>query len=143
MTIDAGTGDGRAVLAAAAGEPATLVLGLDANAAGMAEASRRAARSGRRGGLPNAAFVLAAAESPGDFIVAFVTSGAPARFSKFGVPITPSDPGWPQARLKAPSVIRTDRLCTLNGKVISGRIGVLSVELMAAVREQLKRLFSL
>ena len=87
--------------------------------------------------------VLAAAESPGDFIVAFVTSGAPARFPKFGVPITPSDPGWPQARLKVPSVIRTDRLCTLNGKVISGRIGVLSVELIAAVREQLRRLFSL
>lgn len=64
MTIDAGTGDGRAVLAAAAREPATLVLGLDANAASMAEASRRAARSVRKGGLPNAAFVVAAAEAP-------------------------------------------------------------------------------
>ena len=64
MTIDVGTGDGRAVLAAAAREPATLVLGLDANAAAMAEASRRAARPVRKGGLPNAAFFLAAAEAP-------------------------------------------------------------------------------
>jgi 16S rRNA (adenine(1408)-N(1))-methyltransferase len=64
VTIDAGTGDGRAVLAAAAGEPATLVLGLDASAAGMIEASRRAARSDPKGGLPNAGFVVAAAESP-------------------------------------------------------------------------------
>jgi 16S rRNA (adenine(1408)-N(1))-methyltransferase len=64
VTIDAGTGDGRAVLAAAAREPATLVLGLDANAAAMTEASRRAARPARKGGLPNAGFVLAAAESP-------------------------------------------------------------------------------
>jgi len=64
VTIDAGTGDGRAVLAAAAREPATLVLGLDANAAAMAEASRRAAGPPRKGGLPNAAFVLAAAETP-------------------------------------------------------------------------------
>ena len=64
MTIDAGTGDGRAVLAAAAREPATMVLGLDANAASMAEASRRAARSPRKGGLANAAFVVAAAEAP-------------------------------------------------------------------------------
>lgn len=64
MTIDAGTGDGRAVLAAAAREPATLVLGLDANAASMAEASRRAARPARKGGLSNAAFVVAAAEAP-------------------------------------------------------------------------------
>jgi 16S rRNA (adenine(1408)-N(1))-methyltransferase len=64
VTIDAGTGDGRAVLAAAAREPATLVLGLDANAAAMAEASRRAARPSRKRGFPNAAFVLAAAEYP-------------------------------------------------------------------------------
>ena len=40
------------------------MLGLDANAASMAEASRRAARSPRKGGSPNAAFVVAAAESP-------------------------------------------------------------------------------
>ena len=64
MTIDAGTGDSRTVLVAAAHEPATLVLGLDANAASMAEASRRAARSPRKGGLANAAFVVAAAEAP-------------------------------------------------------------------------------
>jgi 16S rRNA (adenine(1408)-N(1))-methyltransferase len=64
VTIDAGTGDGRAVRAAAAREPARLVLGLDANAAAMAEASRRAARPGRKAGLPNAAFVVAAAEMP-------------------------------------------------------------------------------
>lgn len=82
--------------------------------------------------------VLAAAESPGDLIVAFVTSGASARFPKFGVPITPADPGWSQAHLKVPSVVRTDRLCTLNSRVISGRIGVRSAELQAAVRQQLK-----
>ena len=64
MTIDAGTGDGRAVLATAAREPATLVLGLDANAAGMAESSRRAAGPVHKGGLPNARFALAAAEAP-------------------------------------------------------------------------------
>jgi len=49
------------VLAAAAARPDTLVIGVDANAAGMAEASRRAAR---RGALPNALFVVAAAEHP-------------------------------------------------------------------------------
>ena len=64
MTIDIGTGDGRAVLAAAAREPATLVLGLDANASAMVDASRRAARAARKGGFANAAFVLASAESP-------------------------------------------------------------------------------
>jgi 16S rRNA (adenine(1408)-N(1))-methyltransferase len=62
--IDVGTGDGRAVVATARRESTTLVLGLDANAAGMADASRRAARAAHRGGIENARFVLGAAESP-------------------------------------------------------------------------------
>ena len=61
MALDLGTGDGRHVLAAAARRPETLIVGIDANAAGMAEASRRAAR---RGALPNALFAVAAAEHP-------------------------------------------------------------------------------
>jgi 16S rRNA (adenine(1408)-N(1))-methyltransferase len=64
VTIDVGTGDGRAVLDAAARQPTTLVLGLDASAAAMIEASRRAAGPARKGGRPNARFVLAAAENP-------------------------------------------------------------------------------
>jgi len=39
------------------------VIGIDANAASMAEASRRAAGSAKRGGLPNALFVVSAAET--------------------------------------------------------------------------------
>ncbi|WP_157107872.1 methyltransferase domain-containing protein [Nocardia amikacinitolerans] len=58
VLIDLGTGDGRAVLTAAAADPRRLVIGVDANAAGMIEASRKAAR----GKLTNALFVAAAAE---------------------------------------------------------------------------------
>lgn len=64
MIIDVGTGDGRAALALAQAEPTTLVIGVDADAASMAETSRRAARSAKRGGQPNLLFVVAAAESP-------------------------------------------------------------------------------
>lgn len=64
MTIDVGTGDGRAVLATAARDPRTLAIGLDASAAAMAESSRRAAKPARKGGQPNAAFIVAAAETP-------------------------------------------------------------------------------
>ena len=63
MTLDLGTGDGHFVLARATARPDELVVGMDASQAAMAEASRRAARSTRRGGLPNARFVVAAAES--------------------------------------------------------------------------------
>jgi len=58
--LDLGTGDGRHVLATAAACPDRLAIGVDPAAAAMAEASRRAAR---RGGLPNALFVAAAAEA--------------------------------------------------------------------------------
>jgi 16S rRNA (adenine(1408)-N(1))-methyltransferase len=51
------------VLAAAAAEPDRLVIGVDASASAMAEASRKAARRPGRGGLPNALFVVAAAEA--------------------------------------------------------------------------------
>ena len=63
MTIDVGTGDGRAVLATAATDPAGLAIGIDANAASMAEVSRRASRSPAKGGQPNALFLLGAAEA--------------------------------------------------------------------------------
>jgi 16S rRNA (adenine(1408)-N(1))-methyltransferase len=45
VVLDLGTGDGRAVLARAAASPDELVIGLDASAAAMAEASRRADRA--------------------------------------------------------------------------------------------------
>lgn len=64
MTIDVGAGDGRAVLQAAAAHPATLAIGLDANAASMAEVSRHAARATGKGGRPNALFVVGTAEAP-------------------------------------------------------------------------------
>ncbi len=59
MVIDIGTGDGRAVLARAAAEPRSLVIGLDASPAAMAEASRRADRAG----LDRVLFLAAGVES--------------------------------------------------------------------------------
>ncbi len=51
------------MLATAAAEPDRLVIGVDANAAPMVEAARRAASRPNRGGLPNALFVAAAVEA--------------------------------------------------------------------------------
>jgi 16S rRNA (adenine(1408)-N(1))-methyltransferase len=63
VIVDVGTGDGRAVLARAAAEPGSLVIGIDANAAAMAESSRRAARRhGQRYQL-NAFFLVDSAEA--------------------------------------------------------------------------------
>jgi 16S rRNA (adenine(1408)-N(1))-methyltransferase len=51
------------VLRRARSEPERLFVGVDADLAGLAHASTRAARKPERGGCPNALFVLAAAES--------------------------------------------------------------------------------
>ena len=58
-----GAGSGRFVLATAATCLDTLVLDIDTNAATMTKASRRAAKSVKHGGLPNARFVVVAAQS--------------------------------------------------------------------------------
>jgi 16S rRNA (adenine(1408)-N(1))-methyltransferase len=64
VIIDLGTGDGRAALTLAESQPRTLVIGIDADAASMAETSRRADRASAKGGRPNLLFVVAAAETP-------------------------------------------------------------------------------
>ena len=63
MIVDLGTGDGRAVLARAAAEPDAFVIGIDANAAAMAESSRRAARGRGPQRLANAWFAVESAEA--------------------------------------------------------------------------------
>ena len=50
-------------MATAAEQRDALVIGIDAYAGSMVEASRRAGRPAKRGGLPNARFVVAAAEA--------------------------------------------------------------------------------
>jgi 16S rRNA (adenine(1408)-N(1))-methyltransferase len=62
VVADLGTGDGKAVLRRARREPQTLVVGMDADAAAMREASQRGARPARKGGVANALFLAAAAE---------------------------------------------------------------------------------
>jgi mRNA interferase MazF len=87
--------------------------------------------------------VLAEAESPGDFVFAFITTESAGRFPRFGVAVEPTHPSWDRTRLKAPSVVRADKLCTLNTRVITGRLGVLPRDLLNEIRAHLKILFSL
>jgi SAM-dependent methyltransferase len=65
--IDIGTGGGQAVLRRARREPRSLVIGVDAEASAMADVSRRAAASVKKGGVPNALFLAESAERlPGE-----------------------------------------------------------------------------
>ena len=50
-------------MTAARRDPNRLVIGIDADAASMRHASRKASRSPKKGGLPNALFVVSAVEA--------------------------------------------------------------------------------
>lgn len=60
--MDLGAGDGRYVLHRAAEYPTQLVLAIDASHEAMRDASRRAARAARKGGVPNARFIASGVE---------------------------------------------------------------------------------
>lgn len=65
--VDVGTGDGRFVYRYAAEHPETFCLGIDPVAEAMREVSAKAAKKPARGGLPNALYLMDAAETlPGD-----------------------------------------------------------------------------
>ena len=67
LHVDFRTGDGAFVRAAAAHNPDTLVIGVDATAEGLRDTSRRLAAKPSRGGLPNALLGrLALADAPGE-----------------------------------------------------------------------------
>lgn len=67
MIVDVGTGDGAHVLRLARERPQALVIGIDANADALREASARATRKPSRGGVTNVIFArLALEEMPGD-----------------------------------------------------------------------------
>ncbi|MSU62938.1 MAG: type II toxin-antitoxin system PemK/MazF family toxin [Pedosphaera sp.] len=84
--------------------------------------------------------VLAAGDTPGDFIVAFVTSANVASGLRSAVAIGPTHPEWKKTGLKTMSIIRADKLETLNDSVISGAIGILPPDILEAVRNKLKAL---
>jgi 16S rRNA (adenine(1408)-N(1))-methyltransferase len=65
--VDVGTGDGRFVYREAAAHPETFCIGIDPVAEAMREISAKVAKKAARGGLPNALYLMDAAESlPGE-----------------------------------------------------------------------------
>ena len=82
--------------------------------------------------------VLAAGDTANDFVVAFITTTLEAGQLPSAMVIMPNHPAWKRTGLKTASVIRADKLVTLNDSVISGAIGFLPSDTLAAVRGKLK-----
>lgn len=64
VLVDIGTGDGAFPYRLAAAHPRILCLGLDPNAAGMADSARKVRRKPARGGRRNAGYIVASLERP-------------------------------------------------------------------------------
>jgi len=84
--------------------------------------------------------VLAAGDSSGDFLVAFITSNLDWSRLPSATSVVPAHPGWRQTGLKVASVVRADKLVTLSDAVIAGAIGSLPQDLLDDIRFKLKRL---
>ena len=96
-----------------------------------------------RGDKRRPCVVLAAGDTPNDFVVAFVTTVMATANMPSATLISTTHPAWTQTGLKAPSVVRADKLVTLNDTVISGAIGVLPADMLVAVRRKLKTLLQI
>jgi len=84
--------------------------------------------------------VVAVGDLPREFVVAFVTTNLKTASLPSAVPVPVHHPAWSQTGLKTASVIRADKLVTLNDSVIAGSIGQLPPDILAAVRGRLKAL---
>jgi 16S rRNA (adenine(1408)-N(1))-methyltransferase len=62
VVLDLGAGDGRWVYDSARGDPVRFYIGIDPDADALSESAFRASRKPARGGVTNAAFVIAAVE---------------------------------------------------------------------------------
>jgi len=82
--------------------------------------------------------IIAACDTPGDFLVAFITSVPPNPAWRNAVAVTPQHPEWRRTGLRLPSNVRVDKLTTLHVSVLSGAIGTLPADLMVTVKLALK-----
>jgi 16S rRNA (adenine(1408)-N(1))-methyltransferase len=168
--LDLGTGDGAAVMRAARADPGLLAIGLDTDAAATREASRRAARAVRKGGLPNALFLAGSAAAAPEKASADVAAALEGRVHELRVTLpwgsllrAVLEPrtgfGARAAGLLAPEGVlslllsSTQRDSAAGGVVLDGRVaaalagayeeaGLVPVECRPATRTDMERLGS-
>jgi mRNA-degrading endonuclease toxin of MazEF toxin-antitoxin module len=84
------------------------------------------------------ALVVSASSRPGsDCILAFITSRT-ATIETTDLLLDPAHPDFAASGLRATSLVRCDKLMTLNHTLLTGRLGVFSPRLMAQVDTRLK-----
>ena len=88
------------------------------------------------------ALVIAPDNSTGDVILVFIT----AQIDKeeiYDVLITSKDPNFSKTGLKKDSIIKTNKLATLNKRIIIGKIGTSSAKTITEVNKSLRKILDL
>ena len=87
------------------------------------------------------ALVLAVTNA--DAILAFISSVLPTMFKFCEIPFIPTDTDFIQTGLKVPSILRLDKLATIDKQLVTRRIGRLSKQRLQAVDDRLLQVLSI
>ncbi len=90
------------------------------------------------------AVVVSRDDRPGsDVILAFVSSVVPPRPLPTDLVVDPSHPDFRATGLKVPSIVKCDKLATVQREVILGELGQLSASLLRELDQRLRHAFNL
>jgi len=73
-----------------------------------------------------------------DFIVAFITSVVPVKLSDTDLLLDSGNKDFKKSGLRKPSVIKSDKLATLNKSIFSGELGSVSLQTLKEIDSCLK-----
>ena len=83
------------------------------------------------------AVVLAVNSRPDDVVMAFISSVVPTHLGPYDILLSPSDADFSQSGLKVSSVVRLNKLATVDRRLLTRRIGFLSVNRIQLVDQKL------
>lgn len=89
------------------------------------------------------AIIVSKAKLADDVVVAFITSQNERKIQITDVPTKTTDTGFNLTGLKTNSIIRVQKLATLNKQVILGEIGTLPPAVVKKIDQKLKVLFGI
>lgn len=85
------------------------------------------------------AVVVSPADRPGeDVILAFISSVKPPTLLPTDLLIEASHPDFPRSGLKAASIVKCDKLATVQRRIILGELGILSPALLVELNTRLR-----
>jgi mRNA interferase MazF len=89
------------------------------------------------------AIILSDANKREDVVVAFISSNKSNRQYFYDIPFKSSHSQFKKTGLKVDSIIKVDKIATLDKKIVLGKLGVIPVDIQTVINNKLKRLFAL